>query len=146
MLCMADTHFTLAFCRRYQFSNMHLAPLFELHWLGGAVWHISSFFITTRTDDLMIFPSCTHTVLSCGARCGELLRCLTPVTFYYFTVINLARMQTLYWNGWNITSASQAERERERQKLAGRGNFSPAACQGVPLPALAWLLGQIAEN
>jgi hypothetical protein len=88
---------------RYQFSNMHrahLSPLFELHWLwggGGVTYHI--FFITQlASDDLMIFPAAATAAAPSyrGKRCGELLRCLTPVTFYYFTVINLARMQTLY--------------------------------------------------
>lgn len=49
---------------RYQFSNMHLSPLFELHWLrggGGVTYHL--FLLPPASDDLMIFSS-GSTILS----------------------------------------------------------------------------------
>jgi hypothetical protein len=104
---LADTHFTLSATARHTpavsiFQYAQGAPLSIIRAslaLGWGWCDISYFFITQlASDDLMIFPAAAPAAAPSyrGKRCGELLRCLTPVTFYYFTVINLARMQTLY--------------------------------------------------
>lgn len=95
----------------FQYAQGNSLSLHYSSFIGSEVRECdTSSFLLPRSDDLMIFPAPLQPHGLIGSRCGELLRCLAPVTFYYFTVINLARMQTLYWNGWNITSASQAER------------------------------------